>query len=179
MWFVQWWRRRWGQAPVITVPQPPDPHRLSTVGFQANLLSVVDDVTTLLTYTESLATQLTWISDQGTEMATPLTFSRTETGPITLKCTGADGTPEDLSTASSVTLTVAGTNGTKIVNAVSLTSLTDTGTGVWTRTSPQTATAGDYVAQVTVIRSNTTTGVYPNATTLPGMPMTILPLVGD
>lgn len=164
-------------TPVVSI-DPPSPHLLATVDFVANVLAVETVVQTLLGY-EPVSTTFTWIAEDGTEMATPLIFSRTETGPVTLKLTGADGTPEDLSTAASATLTVATLSGTKIVNAVALTSLTSAGTGVWTRQSSETATAGDYWAQVKVVRADSSIGQYPNSQPQPGFPVTILRLVGD
>lgn len=121
---------------------------------------------------------LSFLDDVGATMSTPLRFARTETGPITLLCDFVDGTTEDLSTASAVTLKVVNANtGTVVVSNVALTSKTSVGTAIWTRTALQTATAGDYVGQVTVTRADATLGIFPDAQQ--GVPITVLPLIGE
>ncbi len=144
-----------GPAPVVVVI-PPSPTRLT-----------IDVTNTLLGF----------VGEDGTAMSTPLLFAVGETGPLTVTCMGIDGTVEDLSTAASVTLRVTNRNGTVVVNGVTLTSPTALGTAVWTRTAPQVATAGDYLAQVTVVRGDAgaTVGRYPDGQV--GVPITILPVV--
>lgn len=117
------------------------------------------------------------IGDDGYHMSAPLIFTRTETGSQTFKCVGADGSVEDLLAATSVTFSMVNLNGTVKVNAVALSQLSSSGTGVWTKTSAQVDTAGDYIGAVRVLRSDGTIGVYPDAQR--GMRITILPLITD
>lgn len=117
------------------------------------------------------------IGDDGYQMSTPLVFTRTETGTLTFKCVGADGSVEDLLAASSVTFSMVNVGGGVKVNAVALSQLSSAGTGVWTRTTTQVDTAGDYMGAVRVVRSDGTVGVYPDSQR--GLRITILPLITD
>ena len=152
---------------------PPSPTRLAH-NLGATALALTGNVETRLHF-PVVATTLAFLGDDGYAMSTPLIFTQNETGPITLTCTGADGTAEDLSTATSVTLRVVNTNGTVVVDSVALMSPTSAGTAIWTRQASQVGTAGDYRSQVKVVRSDTTVGYYPDAQY--GMPLTILPAV--
>lgn len=157
----------------IVVIDPPIPHRLSH-DIIPTLLDLSANVETQLTFPVD-ATTLGFLSDDGYAMATPFLMTAGETGPVTLTCTGADGTAEDLSTASAVTLRVVCVDGTVVVNAIALSSPTSLGTAVWTRLTAQVATAGDYRGQVKVTRADASIGYYPDAQT--GMPITMLPAV--
>lgn len=109
-------------------------------------------------------TLLTFYGDDGIEMATPLTFTAGETGTVTLTLTGADGTAENLTGASSVTFTLMNLNGTVYANAVSLTVVTAaSGTVTWNRLSAQIGVAGDYLGQAKVVRADATIGYFPDA----------------
>lgn len=124
---------------------------------------------------ESTATTLEFYGDDGSLMSTPVMFTAGTTGPLTVRCVGADGTAEDLSTAILVTLRVVNVNGTVVVNAVPLTNTSSNGTASWNRLGAQVSTAGDYRSQVTVVRNNASVGYYPSAQA--GAPLTILPTV--
>jgi hypothetical protein len=96
-------------------------------------------------------------------MGPPFIFTATETGPVTLRLVGADGSVPDLASADSVTFSLQNQSQTLVVNAVSLSSLTDEGTGVWTRTTNQVATPGDYLGQVRVVDEDGAISLYPDA----------------
>lgn len=170
---VPWAANTWkgASAPIVS-EIPPSPTRLANDLVTTELAT--DFAPTLLAH-DPVNTGLAAFDAEGFEMATPLTFTQGETGAITFRLTGADGTPENLTTASSVTLRITDYAGNPIVNAVALTSLTSDGTGVWTRTGPQVATPGDYRMQITVVRADGTTGRYPDGQF--GSPLTILPAV--
>lgn len=169
-WAANTWEN--AAAPVV-VEYPPSPTRASH-----NLVNTesgtVDFGPTMASY-EPINTRLGALDADGVEMATPLTFTQNETGPITLFCEGADGTRENLATASSVTLRVVRQGGTAVVDNVALTSPTADGTAVWTRTALQVATPGDYRWQIKVVRADATVGYYPDGQV--GNPLTILPAV--
>lgn len=168
-----WGLGTWANG-VTFVVQPPIPHRLSSSLGTTQLDTHLDP--TQLSFSPVL-TALAFLGDDGFDMSTPLIFTQNETGPITLSFTGADGSAEDLSTAQSVTFTMqnVATNAVP-ANAVSLTSPSSSGTAVWTRLLAQVATAGDYLGQGKVVRSDGTVGYYPDGQR--GMAITILKAVG-
>jgi hypothetical protein len=166
--------RSYGSAPVpASSTKPPSPTRLR-ITISNTDLAISGAIETQLAI-EASGNRLTFIGDDGFVMSTPAIFTVGETGPLTLTCTGVDGTPEDLSTASAVTLRVLNVNGTVAVNAVALTSPTSLGTAIWTRLSAQVAAAGDYLTQVKVVRADATVGYFPDAKG--GEPLTILAAV--
>lgn len=139
----------------------PSPHRLA-YELEENLLDFEGIVPTLLAF-DPVETFLTFETADGAVMSTPLVFTATETGPITLRLTGADGSVPDLTTAQTVTFSLQNQAGTLVVSAVALTSLTAAGTGVWTRTTLQVATSGDYIGQAKVVDSGGNIAFYPDA----------------
>ena len=170
-----WTANTWADAVVVIVtPSKQLPTRLAFTVIATSL--GFEDTASVLAF-EAIATELGFLALDGELMSTPLRFARTETGPITVLCSYVDGTVENLSTASSATLKLVKSDGTVAVNGVALTSLTSAGTGIWTRLTAQVASAGDYLAQVTVTRADSSIGIFPDAQT--GIPVTILALVGD
>ena len=162
MFILQWWRRRWGWVQPTVSVKPPSPTRLRYT-LVAHELALSGDVDTRLAF-EPQGTTLGFLGDDGFPMSTPLVFTAGETGPMTLTMSGADGTHPDLTSASSVTFTLQNIQtGTVKVDAVALTSLTSDGTGVWTRTSTQVDTAGDYLGQAKVVNADATVTFYPDA----------------
>lgn len=130
--------------------------------------------TALLDPDHQIPTTLTFYRDDGTTDMNPLIFKVGETGPLAMTLAGVNGTVEDLTGAGSVVLNVVSTNGTVLVSARALTIVSaTTGSVSWTRTAPDVATAGDYLAEVTVVRSDATTGKFPDQAN--GAPITILP----
>jgi hypothetical protein len=134
-----------------------------------------DSPTTLLLDPDgSIGTTLTFYRDDGTTEMNPLLFKVGETGALAMTLAGVNGTVEDLTGNQSVVLNVVSTNGTVLVAARALTVVSAAdGQVSWTRTAPDVATAGDYLAEVTVVRSDSTTGKFPDQAN--GAPMTILP----
>lgn len=121
-----------------------------------------------------IPTTLILYRDDGTTEMNPLVFKQGETGALAMTLAGVNGTIEDLTGAGSVVLNVVATNGTVLVAARALTIVSaSTGRVSWTRTAPDVAAAGDYLAEVTVVRSDLTTGKFPDQSN--GAPMTILP----
>lgn len=171
-----WKANTWANAaPPVVVVIPPSPTRLG-VALVTTILDTVDFNPTQLGCASGV-TMLGALGDDGFPMSTPIVFTAGETGDLTLSFTGADGTPEDLSTATSVTFTMVNTGtGTVAVDAVALTSPSSDGTAVWTRTSLQVGTPGDYAGQGKVIRANGTIGFFPDGQQ--GTPFTLLRAVG-
>lgn len=162
-------------APVVVGDKPPSPTRLA---FDLTATVLAFDLDTTLLAFDLQPTRLAFLGDDGFTMSVPLIFTQNETGAITLSCTGADGTAENLATASAVTFTMQNTaTGVVKVNAVALTGGTADGDATWTRLAAQVDTAGDYVGQVKVVRADATIGYFPDGQT--GSSITILKAVGS
>lgn len=108
-------------------------------------------------------TSLIFVTSAGAIVPSPDSFTVGTTGAYRMLLVGSDGTREDVTLASSVTLRVVSTQGNVVVNAVALDLVTPAqGVVSWNRLSAQVANAGDYLAQVTVVRSDGSVGFFPD-----------------
>lgn len=108
-------------------------------------------------------TQLAFFTTEGIHMATPLVLTATETGPITLRLTGSDGSTPDLTSMATVTFSLMNVHGTLVASNVALTDLTTDGEGTWTRTALQVASPGNYLGQAKTVDSNGYVAFYPDS----------------
>lgn len=102
-----------------------------------------------------------------------LEFTQFETGPVTIRITGEDGIPEDLSTVQSAKFNVRGKYGALLVDHVDVTGRTSNGQFVWTRQASHTAAAGRFTGQLEIVRANGSRGELPTD----GLPIVIKPAV--
>lgn len=175
MWFLQYWRRRWGSTGIVTSTKVPSPTRLAVLTNTSHGVDTLDFAPTLALLLAPLTTTLLYLSDTGEDMATPLLMTAGESGSITFACVGADGQRQDLTGATVTLRVVMDGTGTAPVNNVALT-LSDAANGevTWARTALQTATASDYHYQIKAVLADASVVYFPDGLPGPGNALTIL-----